>query len=235
MRYQLLDAPVVVVRMTGEVMVVGQDGVTRPVQLGDRLPAGAMLVLDSVANVQLEPVTADTKPIPSGDVETPVPGTEAVAPDQTHASNISPLGAQGTNDIAAIQAAILQGQDPTLNFEATAAGGAPAAGGGGGGAGSGNGGFVTIDRVGGSTLASAGFDTGYISVDALAAPQPTTVLVDVNEPPLAVDDNVTLEEDSQINVNVLANDSDPNGDAITLVGTPTALHGSVVVNNDGSL
>ena len=40
MRYQLLDAPVVVVRMTGEVMVVGQDGVTRPVQLGDRLPAG---------------------------------------------------------------------------------------------------------------------------------------------------------------------------------------------------
>ena len=235
MRYQMIDAPMVVVRMTGEVMVVAQDGVVRPVQLGERIPAGSMLVLDSVAKLQLEPDTGNEQPMPAGGADA-VPSMQEVAQQGGATPGISPLGEQATNDIAALQAAILEGQDPTLNFEATAAGGAPAAGGGGAG-GSGNGGFVTVDRTGDSTLASAGFDTSYASGDQLVAPQPTTVLTDIalNQPPVAVEDAVTLAEDSLITINVLANDSDPDGDAITLVGTPSALHGVVVVNPDGSI
>src|SRR5262249_2407941 len=46
--------------------------------------------------------------------------------------------------------------------------------------------------------------------------------------PDAVDDRVTTPEDAPGSVNVLANDSDPNGDALTVTTlTPTAAHGTV--------
>ncbi len=77
MRYQMIDAPMVVVRMTGEVMVVAQDGVVRPVQLGERIPAGSMLVLDSVAKLQLEPDTGNEQPMPAGGADA-VPGMQEV-------------------------------------------------------------------------------------------------------------------------------------------------------------
>jgi hypothetical protein len=37
-----------------------------------------------------------------------------------------------------------------------------------------------------------------------------------NQPPVAVDDTVTIDEDTRVHVDVLANDSDPDGDALTV-------------------
>lgn len=42
-------------------------------------------------------------------------------------------------------------------------------------------------------------------------------VLEVNEPPIAVNDTATTEQDTPIVVDVLANDSDPDGDAITAV------------------
>ena len=232
MRYQMVDASVVVVQLTGDVLVIDKQGVTHPVKIGEHLPAGSMLILEGGAHVQLEPGDSSSAAQPPAMPEMPAIVPVGALNAQTGPGGISPLGAQGTNDIAAIQQAILQGIDPTLNLEATAAGGAPGAGGGGAG-GSGNAGFVSVDRTGASILAAAGFDTSYSSSGLIAPPDP--VAVAENNPPLAVNDAAVTDEDQPVTIKVLANDSDPDGDAIAVIGAPLAEHGVVTVNPDGSL
>lgn len=51
-----------------------------------------------------------------------------------------------------------------------------------------------------------------------------------NNPPVAVDDNVTV--DGAVVIDVLANDSDPDGDTITIVSVTQPANGSVVNNGD---
>jgi hypothetical protein len=54
--------------------------------------------------------------------------------------------------------------------------------------------------------------------------------------PAANDDQATTAEDTPlINIDVLANDSDGDGDTLAIDGTPTADHGTVTVNADGTL
>ncbi|MAS03280.1 MAG: hypothetical protein CL534_01030, partial [Ahrensia sp.] len=57
-----------------------------------------------------------------------------------------------------------------------------------------------------------------------------------NTAPVAVADQVETQEDTPLtNIDVLANDSDADGDTLTIDGTPTAEHGTVTVNPDGTL
>ena len=56
-----------------------------------------------------------------------------------------------------------------------------------------------------------------ITVDAVSA----------NEPPYAVDDELATDEDTAGSVDVLANDSDPDGDPLTVTSHTAAEHGSV--------
>ncbi|MGO4909319.1 Hint domain-containing protein [Pseudorhodobacter sp. W20_MBD10_FR17] len=54
--------------------------------------------------------------------------------------------------------------------------------------------------------------------------------------PTANPDDAETDEDTRIDViPVLANDTDPNGDTLSVTGTPTAEHGTVGVNSDGTL
>ena len=48
-----------------------------------------------------------------------------------------------------------------------------------------------------------------------------------NQPPDAVDDSATTQQDTPVTVNVLANDTDPDGDTVTVsgAGTPCAGYG----------
>jgi YD repeat-containing protein/VCBS repeat-containing protein len=65
---------------------------------------------------------------------------------------------------------------------------------------------------------------------------PATVRLDVqavNYPPVAADDAATLAEDSALEIDVLANDSDPDGDALTVVAVGTPQNGQVQVLGDG--
>jgi VCBS repeat-containing protein len=56
----------------------------------------------------------------------------------------------------------------------------------------------------------------------------------VNDTPVAGDDSTTTNEDTSVTVNVLQNDKDVDGDSLTVTGA-SALHGTVVVNADGTL
>ena len=55
-----------------------------------------------------------------------------------------------------------------------------------------------------------------------------------NPAPIAVNDSVTTNEDVPVTIAVLANDSDPDGDPLTVVSA-TASRGSVVINANGTL
>lgn len=57
----------------------------------------------------------------------------------------------------------------------------------------------------------------------------------VNAAPVAIDDSATTLEGTAVNISVLANDYDPEGQMLSLVSTTKPAHGSVSNNADGSL
>ncbi len=52
----------------------------------------------------------------------------------------------------------------------------------------------------------------------------------VNDPPIAVDDNASTPEDTSVTIEVLLNDSDPDGDALTITSVSAAPNGAAVIN-----
>ncbi|MXV29785.1 retention module-containing protein, partial [Aeromonas veronii] len=241
MRTQIIDKSVVVSAIEGNVEIVLADGSSRPLQKGEILQPGAKLAIADDAKLALSPYD-DT---PASDVPA---GSESVEPGQ-------PQGASPTegapSDIAALQQSILQGVDPTQNFEASAAGGAPAAGGGGGIGGvagaSGNGGFVTIDRTGDATIAAAGFDTTYDTAAVINENQAEDLILENQLDDLG-ETAVTLE-DSLVSGNLLENSTNPDGPADASIvsydwginiGVPAGVAatitgvGTLIINPDGS-
>jgi hypothetical protein len=92
---------------------------------------------------------------------------------------------------------------------------------------------------------SSGVDTFTYTVDDDAGntslPATVTITVGIvnggNTPPLVVDDTATTEVDTAVTVNVLANDSDPDGsiDAASLVVSAAPASGSAAANADGTI
>jgi gliding motility-associated-like protein len=57
----------------------------------------------------------------------------------------------------------------------------------------------------------------------------------VNDAPIAVDVEATTDEDNAVIVSVLDNDTDVDGDGLTVVSTTDPENGSVVINEDGTI
>jgi hypothetical protein len=53
-----------------------------------------------------------------------------------------------------------------------------------------------------------------------------------NAPPIAVDDTATTDEDTPVIIDVLANDTDPEGSSLTLVGYTFTPHGTLAIVNN---
>src|SRR5207245_3727284 len=62
----------------------------------------------------------------------------------------------------------------------------------------------------------------------------TVVINPVNDAPVAHDDTATTDEDTAVNVPVVANDTDVDGDALSVVAVTQGAHGSVANNADGN-
>src|SRR5690606_367534 len=56
----------------------------------------------------------------------------------------------------------------------------------------------------------------------------------VNDNPVAVEDEVTTDENTPVTGNVLTNDTDIDGDALTASLVTAPVNGTVVLNADGS-
>jgi len=59
-------------------------------------------------------------------------------------------------------------------------------------------------------------------------------IVPVNDAPVAVNDTLTLKEDTTKSVTVLTNDDDVDGDALTVTGKSNGVHGTVTCTTAGS-
>ena len=62
----------------------------------------------------------------------------------------------------------------------------------------------------------------------------TVTVTPENDPPVARDDAATTAEDTPVTINVLGNDSDIDGDSLTVVGAD-AGNGTVTINADGTI
>ena len=60
-------------------------------------------------------------------------------------------------------------------------------------------------------------------------------VVDVNEPPALEDDEAATDEDRAVTVDVLANDTDPDGDRLRVESVSAAAHGTATVTGGGVL
>ena len=76
------------------------------------------------------------------------------------------------------------------------------------------------------------FTDANVALGATTTPPPPT---SSNLAPNADNDVASLMEDTSININVLANDSDPEGATFSFSGLPTASNGTVTINADGTL
>ncbi|MFQ2094707.1 retention module-containing protein, partial [Aeromonas taiwanensis] len=201
----VLDQDVVVTHLQGKIYLVAADGSQTLLSEGDTLPKDAVLLAPEGASFQGGDTTFTLSPSKSseeGEVQL-AQHSQAGVPD----------------DIAALQQAILQGADPTQAFEASAAGGAPAAGNVGGVVGtSGNGGFITIDRTGDATIASAGFDSASpdAAVPLAEAQGGEDELLDLTAPVITV----SAPDNTNDRTPTLTGTTDaPAGSTVTLVVT----------------
>jgi hypothetical protein len=78
--------------------------------------------------------------------------------------------------------------------------------------------YTVSDGHGGSATAS-------VSVTVTAPPPPPP-----NRPPVAANDSATTPQDTGVNVSVLANDSDPDSDPLTVDSVTAPANGAAVVN-----
>jgi len=60
----------------------------------------------------------------------------------------------------------------------------------------------------------------------------TVTVTAVNYPPTAVNDSASTHAGTPVSIAILANDSDPNGDVLSMTSTGAAAYGTVVVNPD---
>ncbi|MEQ8677656.1 MAG: tandem-95 repeat protein [Aggregatilineales bacterium] len=60
-------------------------------------------------------------------------------------------------------------------------------------------------------------------------------VIDPNTPPVANDDSATTDENQAVTIDVLINDTDADGDTLSVTGTTTPTNGSVIINPDNTL
>jgi filamentous hemagglutinin family protein len=75
----------------------------------------------------------------------------------------------------------------------------------------------------------------YVATDGELYSDPITVTITVtNNLPVAGPDATTTNQDVPVVINVLANDTDPDGDPFTAVEGDSPTHGTLVLNSDGT-
>jgi|GEM_PF-1725828 len=71
--------------------------------------------------------------------------------------------------------------------------------------------------------------------DSTGQPAGASSSVAVKRPPVAVNDSAFTSLNTAVDINVLANDSDPDGDALSVTGLTSPAHGTVSINPNGTV
>jgi len=67
------------------------------------------------------------------------------------------------------------------------------------------------------------------------APVSVNVTQPANRPPTANPDSATTQQNTPVTINVVANDTDPDGDTLTVSGVTQGAHGTVTNNGNGTV
>ncbi|MBI1371298.1 MAG: hypothetical protein GC159_00850 [Phycisphaera sp.] len=84
-----------------------------------------------------------------------------------------------------------------------------------------------------SQLSVAGFNGAFLADDGTETGSPGTLIE--NDPAVAVADEASTDQDTPIQIDVLDNDSDPDGDPLSVASVTDPAHGAAVINNDGTV
>jgi Bacterial Ig domain len=97
--------------------------------------------------------------------------------------------------------------------------------------------YLSIFDQGDHVLDSAIFldDVRFVTVQDPAVDCAEGAEIPTNDPPVAVDDTATTAFETPTTISVKANDSDPDGDAISVTGATDPAHGTTLVNADGTV
>lgn len=93
---------------------------------------------------------------------------------------------------------------------------------------------VTFDPTNAENGTVEFLDAGGAVTGTMTFIEIENVILPSDGTPTANPDTVTVDEDSDTPIDVLANDTDPNGQPLT-VATATAEHGDVTINSDGTI
>ncbi len=101
-------------------------------------------------------------------------------------------------------------------------------------------GMVTLNTDGSFTYTPNANFSGpdsftYMASDGVLSSAPATVSITVLSPPDAQDDSATLDARTSANINVLANDSDPDGDTLTVQSITQPSNGTSTLNSDNTV
>ncbi|WP_394391180.1 retention module-containing protein [Shewanella woodyi] len=192
----------IVINITGQLRAKGEQGNIRELAIGDLIEKGEQLIFSATAQFNLQ--MADGSIINEQNIISPEP--KQTLPDNLQQALTAESEVFGIDDeIAAIQAQILAGDDPTLDLPATAAG----AGTGGNEGGSG---FITLGRSADETLASSGYDSNGIAGATPTEIDPT-IIPNTSGLPSISSSSVTLAEAN------LATGSTPLAEALIQTNT----------------
>ncbi|WP_336730968.1 retention module-containing protein [Achromobacter ruhlandii] len=226
------SSPAVVTEITGRAWIRNSDGSLTELHQGSNVPAGSDVVTASGASVALQ--VENGMPIVIGEGREVAVTGDMAGPlaDPTEAAVAPPKGTDSDRLLAALQA----GQDPFEVLDPTAA---TLTGGGGD---DGGGSFVRLARILETTspldLAYPNPGRGADAIDRASsgAGGDGGAAGDNNNAPLAINDTARTDEKSVVRGNLLVNDSDPDGDPLTLVsisGRPMSPGGVSVTGSNG--
>ncbi|WP_372993934.1 HYR domain-containing protein, partial [Sulfitobacter sp.] len=97
---------------------------------------------------------------------------------------------------------------------------------------------VTVERISGFASGEQ-FPIGtttvtYVATDSSGNEVECSFTVLVKGTPVAVNDEISTNEDTSVIIKVLDNDSDPDGDELTIVSNTNTSNGTLVLNGDGT-
>ncbi|MFY3333130.1 retention module-containing protein, partial [Achromobacter xylosoxidans] len=226
------SSPAVVNEITGRAWIRNSDGSLTELHQGSKVPAGSDIVTASGATVALQ--VENGMPIVIGEGRAVAVTEDMAGPlaDPTEAAVAAPKGTDSDRLLAALQA----GQDPFDVLDPTAATLTGGSGDDGGGS------FVRLARILETTspldLAYPNPGRGADTIDRASsgAGGDGGAAGDNNNAPLAINDVARTDEKSAVRGNLLINDSDPDGDPLSLVsinGRPMTPNGVAVTGSNG--
>ncbi|WP_241137147.1 retention module-containing protein [Achromobacter xylosoxidans] len=226
------SSPAVVNEITGRAWIRNSDGSLTELHQGSKVPAGSDIVTASGATVALQ--VENGMPIVIGEGRAVAVTEDMAGPlaDPTEAAVAAPKGTDSDRLLAALQA----GQDPFDVLDPTAATLTGGSGDDGGGS------FVRLARILETTspldLAYPNPGRGADTIDRASsgAGGDGGAAGDNNNAPLAINDVARTDEKSAVRGNLLINDSDPDGDPLSLVsinGRPMTPNGVAVTSSNG--